>query len=381
MSHVCNRENCNPLNVNGPKTKCTNCGNLCYLKCFGFESANKINGLDAVKLIFADSKVVYMFVSQLAFACCTDTVQVSALKQALKLPRNRSTSNSRQSKPTESNELSIAQKLSNINDVLAAIKTASDANTVEIEKKLNDIGATTNEIRNHTTVMVDKATRPFKIPSTNQPPISTPNSNRRNPNTQTPSTSYANITRNNQPPNSAKRPRTENASTKNANKPKFNVPPAKIGTKTSVSGLSVIAQPKQIEKPNFSKAVWVSRFSPATTSDEITKYITENSSIVDKTRFNVHKLVKKDQNLSLLKFVSFKIEVNDDDFNMLINEEFWPQEVWVREFLRDRKLGDFMVFPILNANKTKTPSTVAMDITEQSQEQIPSSKLNSPTQT
>lgn len=162
-----------------------------------------------------------------------------------------------------------------------------------------------------------------------------------------------------------KRRRTEKTPNSNVPKPKFNGPKPKIGTKTAVTGLSVIAQPKRVEKPAFSKAIWVSRLNPATSSDEITKYILENTPIDDNNRFNVHKLVKKDQDLSLLKFVSFKVELNDDDFELLNDEDCWPADVMVREFVRERKLGDF--FPDLNQKRTRRPSTEAMDTAENNQ--------------
>lgn len=367
MVHHCNRDDCPPTNVTGPKTKCIKCGNLCFLRCFGFVSC-EIGGQDAVKLNLSDVNVVYMFVSQFAFVCCSDSVPATTLKQALKLPSTRSSSKSR-AKPTESNETSIANEILIVKDMLMAIKASGDANTMEIGKKLDVISGDTNDIRKHTTVMVDKATRPFQC-QMNPPSLNTPISNRLNPTAKTPRPSYADALGSKQ---SIKRKRTETTLTANAMKPKFNGPPPKTGTKTTITGLSVVAKSKPIEKPKFTKAVWVSRFDPSTTCDEITNYIMENTKIDDKTKFNVHKLVKKDQDLSQLKFVSFKLEVNNDLFDTLKDENLWPEDVWVREFVRQQNFGDFLNFPDLNAKKSRTSPTEAMDTSEKS-----TSKPNSP---
>lgn len=266
--------------------------------------------------------------------------------------------------------------------MLVEIKTLTDASTLEIGKQLDDIFGNTNDIRKHTTVLVDKSLRPLQFKSTNPPSLNTPNSSRRNSSTKTPHASYADAARTNAPIQPAKRMRSENSPIVNAAKPKFAGPKPKVSTKTAVTGLSIIAQPQRVEKPKFSKAVWVSRFNPSTTCDEISNYIMETAQIDDKAKFNVHKLVKKDQNLSLLKFVSFKIEVNDDIFELLKDESLWPENVWVREFQRDRNFGDFLNFPDLNAKKTRISTPNAMETNEfQLLEKTSPVKPKSPTQT
>lgn len=352
MLHVYNREDCQPTNVSGPKSICIKCENVCYLKCHGFITIDKINGLEAVKWKISENFCAYSLVSQLAFVCCSDKTPSNELKKSLKMPstRSRSTSKTRQIKASEVNASSIVDEFSNLKDALTAIQTSIDANAMKFGNKLNEIHGTTDDIRKHTTTLVDRATRPF--PTNNAKNFSSPIQSN------TPMKSFANVLRENTAINSAKRKRSENTPNVNEIKSKFIAPKAKTGTKPAVTGLSIIAQPKRVEKPNFSKSVWVSGFGPDTPSEQISNYILQNTTITDKAKFNIHKLVKKGQDVSSLKFVSFKIEVNDVEFDLLVDPDSWPENVRVREFLRERNLGDF--FPSLKAKKSDT--STHMDI-------------------
>lgn len=106
---------------------------------------------------------------------------------------------------------------------------------------------------------------------------------------------------------SVKRKPNENSPNVNAPKPKFNASKPKIGTKPAVTGLKIVARPKKIERPKYSKAVWVSRFDASSTNEDICNYIMDSSPIDDKAKINVHKLVKRGQDLSFLNFVSLPI--------------------------------------------------------------------------
>lgn len=337
----------------------------------------KINGNEAIKLKIAETNVVYMLLSQLAFVCCTEATPTNELKQALKMSSNRSTSKTRQVKITETSESEIAKSLSNISDMLTAMKMSNDANSMEIGKKLDDVHVKANDICKHTTTLVNKATRPFQFQSNTVPTSITPKPAKRiELNSKTPTPSFADALRKNVTHQSAKRLRTDYVS-----KPNFNAPKPKIGTKkTAPTGLTIIAPLKRDEKPKFSKAIWISRFAASTTCDDISRLIVENTPIDDKSKFNVHKLVKKDKDLATLKFVSFKIEVNDEDFETLIDPDVWPENMLVREFLRDRTFGDFLNFPDLNAKRNRKSSLNAIDMEIQQSEMNLTPSQKSPTQ-
>lgn len=62
---------------------------------------------------------------------------------------------------------------------------------------------------------------------------------------------------------------------------KINRPQPKIGTKSNVSGLTVVSQPERNMKPFFEMALWVSRLNPAVTCEEVVTFITTNTPITD----------------------------------------------------------------------------------------------------
>lgn len=143
---------------------------------------------------------------------------------------------------------------------------------------------------------------------------------------------------------SAKRPRIE----KQSQKPKMNLPSPKVGTNANPVGRLVAIPPKPapkktVEKPKFEKAVWISRLPPITTEDEVREYISTIKSAIS-PNFTVHKLVTKGRPLSELRFVSFKIAVNIDDFKILNDPSVWPSGVLVREFMESKPvtLGEFL---------------------------------------
>lgn len=90
------------------------------------------------------------------------------------------------------------------------------------------------------------------------------------------------------------------------------------------SGLPVGVKPagkKREEKPTFEKPIWVSRFSNETKNGDIANNVTTNTTITDKTRFNIHKLVKKDCNIESLNLVSFRTEVSTNDLEIFCEPE------------------------------------------------------------
>lgn len=125
------------------------------------------------------------------------------------------------------------------------------------------------------------------------------------------------------------------------------IPTPKQGKKATQIGRPLeIGQSAPRKLNPMSKSIWISKFHPETMPEEIEKYIVEQTEVKDKTKFKCVKLVKKDQDVTTLKFVSFKIDATPAVYDILINEENWPQDKQVREFLRmsppKTNLGDFI---------------------------------------
>lgn len=317
MVHSCNRDNCPPTNVSGPKTNCIKCGNLCYLKCFGFVACDKINGNDAVKLKIADNCVVYSLLSQFAFVCCTEKTPTNELKQALKLPSTRSTSKTRQAKSNEIIEFEIANDLLSIKDMLTAIKTSNDVNAMELSE-IKSVTIETNET------------------------LKKGNKQKDTMNHQSPIASFADKLKMNLISRTPKR----SLSQMEQDKPGKKLPTPKQGKRDIIIGRPV--EPKQPRipkenKPKFDKAVRVSGLHRDTTVEEMNQFILDYTNVNDKSQFECHKLVKKDADISEFTFVSFKISINDEHFDQFMDPETWPNGNYVREFLSKPTLGDFIL--------------------------------------
>lgn len=335
MTHKCNRDNCAPVAVNGPKLKCAKCKTLCYLQCFGFDDGAKIGGLDTVKFTLPSGGVISTFVSTMVFTCCSDTMTTTENK-TLKVPSApRSTSKGRPSK--DENESMITSELNMIKEILTSIKSATEANTAEI--------AEIKSLSTKTEANVKKVTEQSQTPIRNEPRIGT-------------ALTYAQAFRANAlskaanaTPNSGnKRRRTDYQSGQENVPSNQNVkfPTPKVGTKSVTSGFAVVPKPIRVleQKPKFEKALVIRRVDPMVTNEQIIDYITTNTTVKDPAKFNVHKMVRKDAVLSELRFVSFKIELNNDDFDVLFDANVWQEGVEVRKFLPKNELGNY--FPPLN---------------------------------
>lgn len=335
--HKCSADSCPRAVINGPKMKCCKCDALCYLQCYGFESGTKIDGQDTVKITFNNEVVLTTFLSTMAFSCCTSTLAPAEQKASLKMPSvTRSASKSR-SKSNENEQL-LANELSSIKEMLTSIKNATEANTAEIAEIKSLSSQTDANVKK-----VSEQNATMNLLSTPMAPAMDYVRSHR-------ARSYAKAaaaTTNN------KRKRTDSPL---RHKQKF--PEAKVGTKTNVNGLSVVPKPNRNrdDKPNFAKALYVSGLDPATTNEQLADYIVANTSVNDQSKFLVHKMVEKDADVSQLKFVSSKVEINAEELEILDNVDLWPSGIRVREFqmVPKNQLGSY--FPSL-PSKAPVPTS------------------------
>lgn len=336
----CN-EQCPRSARDGPKINCTKCKTLCHLQCFDFESGETINGMETVKYTPPNGTVITTFVATLGFACCTNTMSASAQKAALKMPTvERGSSKGRQSKSIESDKNdALVTEMKLMKDLLMKIKDVTDANTVQIEEMKKMSTTTEASVK----VLSEKSDQ-NQMMNTPGRALSYVDAFKRN--------AFAKANRS--PNGTPSRKRARNDVT---NEPKPNYPQPKMGTKSNVTGLSVVPkrETNRYEKPKFEKAIWISRLSPTVSEEQLIDFITKNTPVTEEARMCAHKLVKKDTDVSLLNFVSFKIELNAEDFDVLNDPAVWPENVMVREFMQPSKrtLGNFL--PILNGNQSNAP--------------------------
>lgn len=66
--------------------------------------------------------------------------------------------------------------------------------------------------------------------------------------------------------------------------------------------------------------------------------------MADEPNLKVIRLTKKNQDVSQLSFVSFKIETNNEVAGKLLQPDFWPNQVYAKEWERKgKKLFGFNV--------------------------------------
>lgn len=87
---------------------------------------------------------------------------------------------------------------------------------------------------------------------------------------------------------------------------------------------------------HLSEELYVSKFSNRTTCDDLKHYISHNGGI-DASKLNIIRLTKRDQDISLLSFVSFKIETDDTTAIQLLEPGFWPLNCDIKKFVNKKK--------------------------------------------
>lgn len=125
-------------------------------------------------------------------------------------------------------------------------------------------------------------------------------------------------------------------------------------------------QPIQRKMNPFTKSIWISKFHPETQPEELVNYIVEHTTVKDKSSFECVKLVKKDSDISTMSFVSFKINVTPEAFEVLIDPENWPQNKHVREWVTmappKKTLNDFVTNASTNSNENENEQQNKIDV-------------------
>lgn len=273
-------------------------------------------------------------------------------KSGLKLPSvARSASKGRPPKSNDNDQL-LATELNNIKKMLQSIQNATDTNTAEI--------AEIKSMTTKTDANVQKtAEQTAKLNQFNETPRAT------NGHAMSYVTAFRNRAAASALSSSSKRKRHISPE---KFRPKQNFAEPKVGTKTNVNGLSVVPKPNRSRdaQPKFETALYVSGLDPSTTNEQLNEYIVANTSVTDATKFKVHKMVKKDADLSQLKYVSFKVLMNDAELIILDDKNMWPEGVRVRKFEQVPKNDLGRHFPPLLVKETgaagSTESSEAMQM-------------------
>lgn len=86
-------------------------------------------------------------------------------------------------------------------------------------------------------------------------------------------------------------------------------------------------------KTRFNREFHITKFSPNVTKENVMSYISSKLKITP-DKINVIRLTKKNQDLSQLSYVNFKIETCDEIAEFIIQNNFWPSYCKITPFTR-----------------------------------------------
>lgn len=302
-NHICSRENCPPNHISGNKIRCFMCSKLYFGKCFGLDTTTYDAFAPNVPFE-ADSVVQFICPS-----CLTKPKHRPAPQMPLhdKLEEIAIKVNSFVEKQGEMNEemSKMVENAETVNNKLVALNTIGVEAKDACYKVLQNLNGNVRTMRPSFSDIV-----------------------RAN------SGSPSNVTR------SVKRPRTEigpNDASNSGNSVQYNRPKPRIGTSEAVIGLAMPPIRSGEVRRKFDRSLWVSRFHVDTTTDQIMDYVVAKTGCEDRTKFFCKKLVKRDADLTTLKFVSFKIDILEEFYDSLSDPSVWPNYVLVREFFNEQR--------------------------------------------
>lgn len=312
-THICNRNTCSTKAVGGPKMNCVECDKECFLLCYGFEKC----GVNAVKLPLLHGACIGLDPNLMSFTCakCDNVLIDDAVSNKMEQMANKliPTLNSRetQTKYPSPSMIRMADDLADLKSIVCEMKRKMDEPRAKIDL-LSNVATTTSGSQNYSS-----SSSKGKI-------------------------SYADILNADRLIRTPKRNKESMIAANLTEKQKLLRPPSKVGTRADTDSLVVVAN----VLPKLSKSIYVSRVSTSVTQDKMVSFIEKHSDMKKNTDFKCSLLVKKGADLSLLTFVSFKIDVTVDHFDRLMQENFWPKGIQIRPFVpKERKsvnLGDFL---------------------------------------
>lgn len=418
VTHICDRNNCNPKAVSGPKISCAKCRKNCFLLCFGFAKLG-----EALKIELPSGCSISIDPKSMCFTCpscdalfLTDAIN-SKMEPSINETKNDNTNRTHTSTnenvyktPVKTNKnptdtpITFAQlksDVSHMSRIVSSILKAVDANTTDLcdlksmcsdtNTIVKSLNANSNEISTNFASKLNEIAKQKSLPSTKS-------SSSSNSLPQTPSkpTSFANILKqqrtqqineNRKTANKRGRDGTNlnnnNSKTTASTKP-IDIPPVKMGKRAGCVTLAVAPAPvktirqrkptdeqvdEQSKKPVFDKSLYVSRIATTVNVNDMNEFIAKESALVPNLDFKCMRLVKKDQDIAALSFISFKIDYIEAKCVVLTEEDFWPSGVTIRPFIPSRTLGNFIPSPgssndrpvkILKTSDTKNVSAPAV---------------------
>lgn len=148
------------------------------------------------------------------------------------------------------------------------------------------------------------------------------------------------------------------------------------GTNETNNNNKILGSPVNLVRPkkispyaHLTGSLYISRLKNDVTVDKITEYIASNVTEAKLEDFALNLLVKKDQAVEALSFISFRLQCTPEYFNIFKNSSFWPRHVMIGEFIEmPRKratFGDF-IDPSKADTNVNEPTNMETDQTDES---------------
>lgn len=135
--HVCSRESCPTINVNGPKSTCIKCKKICYLMCFGAEKST--TGMIRFKL--QNEMTVYVETTNAQIACGVCVLEGNVTVQTkMQMAQKPEVKECVADEPTNA-ELMEALK-TGIVEIKEHINANVEKNQIEVKQYMNEMTET-----------------------------------------------------------------------------------------------------------------------------------------------------------------------------------------------------------------------------------------------
>lgn len=348
----CSLDDCPPANISADyTTKCGICGHLLHLPCVGINRK-------------VDDVLFHPCILVLCGKCCENNAAASLKSSSTSslTPNNlKKTPQQTPRQPLQTNlhQYSISNaKIEEMFKLLQNVdKNVSDTKEIaethfkasksysDVLKEIKEVSVSANEkLKTNNTVSYAAIAR-RRTESSSFPSLNSPN----------------------------KRPRKdiETPSTK----PQFKGRALTSGTASVADhGLGETVSVNKLKRvspyAHLKKAIYISRLQTSVTTEKIAHYIKTKTPDLKENDILLRMLVKKDQSLDDLTFISFRLSCTEELYVKLIDPSFWPEHVKIGEFIeRERKqasVSDFFVnqssgsgnaSPNLPSNTKKDDST------------------------
>lgn len=320
----CSRDDCPSANVRiDSSTNCGKCGVLVHLLCLGISKTTE-QVLFHKNIKIHCNKCVSSSPSRYSSTTATKTNTTTKTTPIINETSNKNNSNNSSSSTGLAKIDKILSLLDKIDNSVETTKHT--VNQHHLVTKTNEI--TLNEIKASTIEINEKMNKSNARPLFSSIAAKTP-------------TNHFNYSERLFPPlhmKNPKRRRGDDQMRTPTETPKSTFKNRKLTAGTSQIADHGLGSPVQAKQParlrtNLTRSLYVSRLQTTVTIDRLLNYIKGKIPDLNENDISLRMLVKKDQPLDQLTFVSYRLMCTDGLYEEFANAAFWPAHVKIGEFI------------------------------------------------